>query len=217
MIGISDLIRDASSESWVRQPLIHRKWIHIAVVFQDLIPDSTSIALMRHLGNLDMLIRCLEDEYSPDQVKMILGVTDPLPAYVSLLSEMWVCKAYELCGILIQRKKKDKKSAPVKSSFIELYRYLELLRLSFNQHELSFADPRLKGPDGQDEAEITKMPENISERGAMMWCPTERTGRIPEKSYWLERRDLSDRFLNIFNNHTIEDIFSEVITKKRKQ
>lgn len=94
---------------------------------------------------------------------------------------------------------------------MELFRDIEIIRIPLAKYQIA-KDKKLRVPlqfaqDGDDEvpAKIMEydkgdqqrnhvMPRGFSARGSMQWCAIDVEGENYRK--WLERRELSDRFLH---------------------
>lgn len=172
-------------------------------------PHSLLMVSVQRDGELDLVLRCMEDE----QALLALNATNDNQFgfhYQKMLSELWVGSVYETLRLLVERK-----LAPSSDEFKRLAHEFRLLRIPLEKHELAgddqLTDPlamqRLpaKGddrdyytyPKGRDPTRAHITPSGISERGSLMWQVIDlRTNT----SIWLERRELADRFLSLWQS-----------------
>lgn len=172
-----------------------------------------AVISLQRLGDLDLLLRCMEDECQANQKAAIdkAGV-DFTPHYQLMLSESWVVNCYEILRSFRQRDDEGDRGADYVSGmekFRSLFADLELLRMPISKYEIA-KDRSMKKPlnlravppnkdatdehvyDKKDPARSHIMPTGISDRGSVMWLVLDHS--IP-REYWVERRDLADRLL----------------------
>lgn len=146
----------------------------------------------------------MEDEFTstalPEEVSMWVG--EPLASF----SEIWVGQVHEILRSVLDRNLIDH-SDPVK----ELAHDFRLLRISIEKHEIA-QDRSLIAPlpmsrtpaaegevdyhhDKTDRLRAHTMPSGISGRGSMQWLAVDISGVLKQR--WIERPDLSDRFLQL--------------------
>src|SRR6266545_4559907 len=99
------------------------------------LPASLLVSSVQRAGELDLLLRCMEDELS-------VVIDSPKPDlsfhYQALLSELWVGHVYEIFRLL-----KDRKRAPDNQDFDNLAYHPRLLRIPLDKHEIP-GDRKLK-------------------------------------------------------------------------
>ena len=118
----------------------------------------------------------MEDDFSP--AREGAGEVDLFSFhYQKMLSELWVCDVYEIFRLLTD---KNRKLAPKSDVITALAHDLKLLRMPLEKHEIA----------AKPEAHI--MPSEVSSRGSVRWHVIDVKSR---KSYWLERRALSERIV----------------------
>jgi hypothetical protein len=169
---------------------------------------------LQRLGDLDLLLRCMEDEFQRNQQTEAVdrsGV-DFTFNYQLMLSESWIVNCYEILRSFRQRDDEGDRGADSVSA-LEMFRSLvadlELLRMPISKYEIA-KDRSLKEPlklhavspnkdvahehvyDKKDPARSHIMPTGVSTRGSIMWSVLDHS--IP-REYWVERRDLADRLL----------------------
>ncbi|WP_213684704.1 hypothetical protein [Roseicyclus sp.] len=173
------------------------------------IPANYAIVNTQSYAQLDMVIRSLEDEICQD-----LSAQNS-PASIDYLlinlhiafSEIWIIGIYELL-------RAAKEYSPKKVD-IKLFHDIEIIRIPLAKYQIA-KDKKLTGPlyfdlkgsnsaaeksatyDNTDRQRTHHLPRSISERGSAQWCTVDVTGE--EQQRWLERRDISDRFLNYLRN-----------------
>jgi hypothetical protein len=192
----------------IRQREIYETWVRISFRVGGRLPASLlSVAIQRD-GELDLLLRCLEDE----QVQRVSSGVEPglLDAhYLMMFSVFWVGSMYETFRLLRQRKRMGTSQV-----FHEIFRDLELLRIPLEKHEIA-KDRKLDQPlqmtksppnndstdyysyDPKDHSRAHIMPAGLSSRGSMTWQAIDGTD---QSSRWIERRPLSDRILDLWKN-----------------
>jgi hypothetical protein len=207
LISLFDIARAkyrVEYEAWVQ--LSHR----LAGRF-NLVTAAPSI---QREGDLDMLLRSLEDEFSSNQeAQSGLGF---IFHYQIMFSEMWIVGCYEILRAFKQRDREAARIGRSTSGVSELNEFkliftdFELLRIPIAKYELA-KDYDLKQPlpmsrigdnetkptefyDPKDPGRFHIVPRRISPRGSAMWLAAN-----VQKShqYWVERRDLADRLLSL--------------------
>jgi hypothetical protein len=169
-----------------------------------LLPHSLLMTSVQRAGELDMVLRTLEDDFFPSQVR-----ADEIGQFSShyqlMLSELWVGDVDEILRLL-----KDRHLAPDGDAFTALAHDLRLLRIPLEKHEIAGEKTRplllQSQPPNTAETDIYQyspkdpqrahiMPSAISHRGSVMWQALDvKSG----SSYWLERRALSERIIALW-------------------
>ena len=189
-----------------RYPELHKTWINISARVGGLLPNSLLFPSVQRSGDLDMVLRCMEDDFTPPQEGA--GEADLLSGhYQMMLSQVWVGDVYEIFRLLIERK-----LAPESDAFTTLAHHLRLLRIPLEKHEIA-AENKLSEPlamqryppnnnetdiyhySKNDERRAYIMPSGVSNRGSVMWKVIDVKS---QKSFWLERRTLSERFVALW-------------------
>src|SRR3954470_4158333 len=100
---VSDLITASFRQASERQRALHQAWIRISYRVGGLLPKSLLLYSVQQYGELDLVLRCMEDELAPK-----LGKPPGLDfhyQYQRLLSEVWVGAIYEILRLLINDRK----------------------------------------------------------------------------------------------------------------
>lgn len=195
-----DLISTGFLDARKKYPDLYKIWINGSHRLGRKLPNSLLLYSVQKSGELDLLLRNIEDD-----VQLGLSINYLLSNhYLSFLSELWVFYVYEIFRILNKFEASD--------DVVAVFNDLELLRVSLAKHELP-KDKKLvqaismqrypKKNDATDNYQYSKedaqrshiMPTGISPRGSVMWCAT---NVIDQTSCWIERLELSDRIINIF-------------------
>jgi hypothetical protein len=206
MTQVSGLITAAFAQASNKYPDLHKRWIQTSVRVGGLIPASLLMASVQHDGNLDLVLRAMEDENTPPE-----QAADRLPMFAShyqkMLSELWVGSLYETTRLLIERKLN-----PDTDEFKLLAHDLRLLRIPLEKHEIT-SQGQLSQPlqmrryplnnDATDVYVYNKtdpkrahiMPAGVSPRGSVVWQVLDVKAN---EERWVERRALSDRFLSLW-------------------
>jgi hypothetical protein len=203
---IGTQIANAFNDAKTRYSELQSTWIRISYRVGSRLIDSLLPRNIQREGDVDILLRCMEDEAAQDNPT---GFDGGVFGYQKMLSEYWVGGMYEIFRLLRQRDLAD-----TSSSFAEILLDLELLRMPLEKHEIA-KDSALKAPvemvrnppkndstdiytyDPSDDQRAHIMPFGKSPRGSLTWYVTDvRTGT----DRWIERRDLSDRILALWKD-----------------
>lgn len=210
-VNVTKLISTSFHAARSKYGTLNQSWIAASFSIGGRLPHSLLTASVQRDGELDPVLRCMEDE----QALLALKETDDNQFgfhYQKMLSELWVGSLYETLRLLIERK-----LAPSNDKFKRLAHEFRLLRIPLEKHELA-GDDRLteplvmqrlpaKGdnsdyytyPKGRDPTRAHIMPSGISARGSVMWQVID---LHTSTSIWLERRHLADRFLSLWQSTT---------------
>ncbi|MES2601963.1 MAG: hypothetical protein V4602_14250 [Pseudomonadota bacterium] len=168
-------------------------------------------------GDLDLLLRSLEDEYRPQMFSEALDSSglEFISHYQKMLSEQWVTGIYEVLRAFRQRDREAKKRNAELSglsddeTFTSILSDLELLRMPISKYEIA-KDTKLEEPlllaayltngdatdnyiyDKDDPTRSHIMQAGISGRGSFTWLALD---HLDSSQRWIERRELSDRLL----------------------
>jgi hypothetical protein len=205
-MNVAQLITGAFRLAAARYPELYEKWIKLSFRVGSLLPNSLLFFSIQKCGELDMVLRCMEDDFTPPQADT--GDLEMLSfTYQSMLSELWVGSVYEIFRLLKSRKLVDDNVA-----FRALEYDLRLLRVTLEKHEIA-ADYKLSEPlvmqrqpskEGErdcyqylksDQKRSHIMPSGVSRRGSLIWHVIDVSCK---KSYWLERRALSERIVALW-------------------
>jgi len=186
---------------------LQQKWIVASVRVGGLLPNSLLMYSVQRIGELDTVLRSIEAErsqvqHTPDQIDIFSL------SYQSLLSDLWIGSSYEVVRLLGGRG-----IAPSSDNFVSLFQDLTMLRIPIEKHEIA-QDRKLALPlemahsasannerdsyiyDKGDTQRAHIMPQGTSARRSTMWHAIDVVSR---SSKWLERLDLSERMLAIWD------------------
>ena len=203
VLPISKLINLAFLNSRVKHKEIEETWINLSCKFGGFLPESLLMLSIQKTGQLDMLLRCLEDEFinRDGSNEDVFSLNNQC-----LLSDLWIEHTYEIFRIL-----KNHREIEPRDEIESIEKHLRLIRVPLSKHQIA-ADYSLKDslilqkhPKKNDDTDFYEykyenkkrshiMPRACSERGSMMWHVIDiKSG----PSFWIERRNLSDRILNL--------------------
>lgn len=159
------------------------------------------------LGRLDMLIRCVEDDFSNNGLSIDPDVQGIELDYFFELSQLWLYEAYEIVRILKNVRKEDAKLK-------QLYSQLRLARVPLAKGEVA-GDSKIKNcffekrPAKEDEKprkytnedetkiEVYPLLGFNPQNGAVNWQVLDTKSM---KTVFVNRRELSDQLLNYAEN-----------------
>jgi hypothetical protein len=202
-VTVAQLINAAFRLSSSRCQELHRTWISISFKAGGLLPESLLLASVQRSGELDMVLRCMEDDFSPEASMREVSIFH----YQAMFSEIWIGEVYEIFRLLGARK-----VAPDSDAFRALAHDLRLLRIPLEKHEIALhgklPEPltMLRQPPGKGEADVYMysskdpqrahiMPSGLSSRGSVRWQAIDPQSMTAK---WLERRALSDRIVALW-------------------
>lgn len=207
-MNVGILIAQAFAEARSRYREANTAWIRISHSIGSRLPESLLGTSIQRDGELDLVLRCVEDEIA--KVLSLSERDDPffVGHYLNALSTYWIGGMYETLRLLKERKLVDQSR-----EFARTFRDFELLRIPLEKHEIA-KDRKLKEPltlmkmpsgasvvgdeyvyrrDDVKRAHI--MPVGLSARGSLTWQVTDLSDTT---SRWLERRSLSDQTLELW-------------------
>src|SRR6266850_1321927 len=217
-VSVSPLVNGMFAVARAKYHDHHLAWTDLSARLAGRFSLLVAAMSVQRQGDLDLLLRCMEDEFEANKAAEDadhLG-TNLVFHYQMMLSESWVVSCYEILRAFRQwDSESDLGSDAVSalSSFKTLFANLELLRMPIAKYEIA-KDQSMKRPltlianpqnndatddhvyDKNDPARSHLMQTRISERGSMAWLAIDHS--VP-RQYWIERRDLADRFLALRN------------------
>jgi hypothetical protein len=192
----------AENEAWVQLSFRLSGWFNLV---------TASPSIQRE-GDLDILLRCLEDEFNMN--KDACGMEFSFH-YQMMFSETWIVGCYEILRAFRQRDRDAAKASKPTSGISELLEFksiftdFALLRIPIAKFEIA-QDGKLKQPlpmrrvgdetkpiefyDPKDPGRFHIMPKGVSERGSAVWLALDVRN---SQQHWVERRDLADRLLSL--------------------
>ena len=205
-MSVSMSLNLAFTEANQKHPSTYEKWIGVSARVGGRLPASLLMVNIQRYGRIDVLLRQLEDEVHSGLSPSDMFTSDCL----AMLSEVWIGGLYEVFRLLRQRGLSDRTEL-----FERLLKFFELLRMPMEKHEIA-KDRKLSevltlqrqppNEDASDNYEYLKsddsrahiMPAAISTvNGSMMWHAIDVDSK---SSYWIERRWLSDRILELWTS-----------------
>lgn len=195
------------------------EWANLSGVLSGRFNLPVAMLNIQRQGNLDLLLRCMEDEHETNFAAAQADTTGSNMAihYQLLLSETWLTGCYEILRAFRQRDREAVKAHSRTSgvskmrSFKSIFYQLELLRMPIAKFEVA-KDEQLRAPllmqrmpfngdetdhaayDQRDPARHHIMPVGISPRGSARWLAID---HLKSRQMWIERRDLADRLLSL--------------------
>ena len=212
MITVKQLMSTAFRLAFTQHREIRQAWIDISLRIGGLLPESKLFISLQHIGDLDIVLRCMEEETKVDMSRQqdVAGEEDFSFYYQVMLSEVWICNSYEIFRLLKTRKLVNQNDA-----FKTLVDDLTLLRVTIEKHEIAnrqytpndlnplqmqrlSRDGEVTGPyeySRSDPCRAHIMGTGLSERGSVM---LEALDGASGNSRWLERLDLSERIVSLW-------------------
>ncbi|WP_441229408.1 hypothetical protein AB7828_03510 [Tardiphaga sp. 215_C5_N2_1] len=219
MPTVTQLVTGSFHVARGKYPAENRKWVGLSHVLAGRAGIAPMSASIQQAGEIDLLLRAMEDEFSPQQADRDMFAFH----YQKMLSETWVLACYEFLRALRQRdreaadllKKAGKPSEPdavsESENFKALFEKLELLRMPIAKFEIA-KDPSMKEPlqmrsvgpgperefiyDNKDPARVHIMPTHVTHDGRIGWRAL---NHKTSQEFTIERRSLSDQILGLFD------------------
>ena len=202
---VTELVLAAFRLASQRHRTVRQAWVGISHrVGGEALPKSELVVSIQRMGELDVLLRCMEEEAKADMARR-QDLDGGLDCQL-MLSEMWICNAYEIFRLLQSRKLADQNGM-----FTSLADDLKLLRITIAKHEIA-NDRKLPAPvpmvastdddasgryvySRSDQSRAHIMSKDVSHQGSFMWEAID--GKSCD-SRWLERLSLSERILSLW-------------------
>ncbi len=177
---------------------IYRRWISASFAIGGQLPDSLLSESVQRAGEMDLILRCLEDEFALPETAAIMFKAH----WNFMFAAVWIGQAYDAIRLLrvIQDESKEHD---------QIAHDLRLLRIALEKHQIAEdrklteplkmvrqppkgdeTDNYIYSPDDPQRSHI--MPCGISPRGSVVWQVVDLRANTAR---WIERRDLSDRIL----------------------
>lgn len=191
----------------------NKAWVQLSYCLAGRFNLPTAISSIQGQGDLDILLRCLEDEFNTSKDASGLDFTFH---YQIMFSETWVVGCYEILRAFQQRDREAAAAGRPTSGVSELddfksiFTDFELLRMPIAKFEIA-KDKKLEQPlplrrvgdggtkpiefyDPKDPGRYHIMPKGASPRGSAVWLALDVRN---SREHWVERRDLADRLLSL--------------------
>jgi hypothetical protein len=165
-----------------RHGALHKSWIKASFVLGGRLPASLLMTSVQRDGDIDMVLRSVEDEIASGATNLQDPILSPLH-YLNHLSNCWISSVYETLRLLRGRKKLEESDQAA-----DLFRAIELVRMTIDKHEIA-GESGLKAPlqmtrlsaNGEptdayvyarnDSSRGHIMPTGLSPRGSLIWQP----------------------------------------------
>lgn len=208
-MAVNISIAEAFGEANARHPQLAQTWVTVSFRIGRLLPHSLLLASVQREGQLDLVLRCLEDECASQVAEGKEFENVLLFHHLNMLTSYWVGAMYETFRLLKSRELGDISSV----AFTEIFDQLELVRVGLDKHEIA-KERDLSQPlkliampanddatdyfiyDKEDQTRAHIMPMGMSARGSIVWQVIHLR---KNSSYCVERRSLSDRILELWN------------------
>jgi hypothetical protein len=188
-------------------------WVQLSYKLAGRFNLVTAFSTIQREGDLDILLRCLEDESSTQKASSGLDMSFH---YQMMFSETWIIGCYEFLRAFRERDRKATEAGKPTSGVSDLEEFksiftdFELLRMPIAKFQIA-KDNKLDQPlpmrrvgdddtkpiefyDPKDPDRFHIMPKGLSARGSAVWLALD--GRNSGQ-HWVERRDLADRLLRL--------------------
>jgi hypothetical protein len=150
---VSPLINVAFNVARAKYRAEHAAWTNLSYVLSGRFNLPVAMMNIQRQGDLDLLLRCMEDEFEANRAAEIADTTgsDMTFHHQLTLSETWVVDCYEILRAFRQRDRDALKAGVRPSgvsemkSFKSIFADLELLRMPMTKFEIA-KDDRLKEP-----------------------------------------------------------------------
>jgi hypothetical protein len=212
-MSVSKLVTATFDLATRNHPALPKAWIRVSFRLGRLLPNSLLSSSIQQDGNVDVLLRSIEDERAA-------GVASAQPEglfefhFQKMFSEFWIGRFYEHLRLLTDR---DRKLLPKTGEVAALAEDFRLLRIAIEKHEIA-GDRDLAAPlkmqrqparrdDATDLYEYAKndpqrshiMPSGLSQRGSVIWHVIDLK---KNQDRWIERRALSERIVQLWGTET---------------
>jgi hypothetical protein len=210
---VSPLLNSLFNVARAKYGAENEAWVQLSYRLSGRFNLVTAMSSIQREGDLDILLRCLEDEFNTK--KDATGM-DFSFHYQMMFSETWIVGCYEILRAFQQRDREAAAAGRPTSGVSELDEFksifidFELLRMPIAKFEIA-KDDKLKQPlpmrrvgdeetksiefyDPKDPGRFHIAPKGVSPRGSAVWLALD--GRNL-REHWVERRDLADRLLSL--------------------
>ena len=203
-MNVAQFLQLAFSQAKAQQQNCLARWNAVSWKIGSKLPTMYFTANIQQHGETDAVLRCVEDVLSnPNEREQY----DDAFRCAYLLATYWIGGMYDVLQLLKKRK------LFAGSEFEQLHYDFELLRMPLEKYEiakdwklkkqpLDLVTPRAKEPtiytyDPESPTRTQIMDAGLSEKGSMMWQTIDLRNMT---NRWIDRRDLSDRVLNMWGD-----------------
>ena len=215
MTTVKQLMSAAFGLAFTQHRETRETWISISHRIGGLLPESELVVSIQRIGDLDIVLRCMEEETKVDNSRRQEPNYDEILSFNCqvMLSEVWICNSYEIFRLLKTRKLVNKNDA-----FKTLADDLTLLRITIEKHEIANRQYTANDPNPlqmqrlSTEGKVTGdydyarsdprrahiMGKRVRpDRGSVIW---EALDGASGNSRWLERLALSERIVALWQS-----------------
>jgi hypothetical protein len=189
-----------------RHGALHKSWIKVSVALGSRLPASLLMPSVQRDGDIDMVLRSVEDEIASGASNLQDPIQSPLH-YLNHLSSYWISSVYETLRLL-----RDRKQLEVSDRVADLFHAIELVRITIDKHEIA-GDGKLKAPlqmtrlpskddptdayvyARNDNSRAYIMPTGLSARGSVVWQPVDLKANAQRI---VERRWVSEQIIELW-------------------
>jgi hypothetical protein len=204
--NIGETLARLNLEARVRQGSLHRQWIKASIALSGRLTRSALMASIQRDGEIDMLIRSIEDEIAGGKSNLDDPLLSPVQSLLTL-SNYWISSVYEALRLLRARERLENTA-----ECVALFRAIELVRITIDKHEIA-NERHLKEPlelartpakgdatdvyvyNRNDSARAHIMPTGLSPRGSVVWQPVDVKSQSDQP---IERRWVSEQIIAIW-------------------
>ncbi len=211
MLTVKQLISGAFGLAFTHHQKLRETWVRISHRIGGLLPNSELVVSIQRIGDLDILLRCMEEETKVDRSRQQESADsiDLSFHYQVMLSEVWICNSYEIFRLL-----KPRQLVNQNDGLKALVDDLTLLRVPIDKHEPANRPYIANDPNPLQMQRLSRegevaghyeysrsdprrahiMGKGVSDRGSVMW---EATDVASGNSHWIERLSLSERIVSL--------------------
>jgi hypothetical protein len=210
---VSPLLNSLFNVARAKYRAENEAWVQLSYRLSGRFNLVTAVSSIQREGDLDILLRCLEDEFNANKDASGMDLSFH---YQMMFSEAWIVGCYEILRAFQQRDREAAKAGRPTSGVSELHEFksiftdFELLRMPIAKFEIA-KDNKLEQPlpmrrvgddetkpiefyDPKDPGRFHIMPKGVSSRGSAVWLALDVRN---SRQHPVERRDLADRLLSL--------------------
>jgi hypothetical protein len=210
---VSPLLNQLFNVARAKYRTEYEAWVQLSYRLSGRFNLGMAAPSIQREGDLDLLLRCLEDEFNTNNDASGM---DFFFHYQMVFSETWIVGCYEILRAFQQRDRQAAEARRATSGVSELAEFrsifadFELLRMPIAKFEIA-KDSKLEQPlpmlrdgdgegkpiefyDPKDPTRFHIMPKRVSSRGSARWLALDVRN---SRQHWVERRDLADRLLSL--------------------
>jgi hypothetical protein len=213
LLLVSPLLKRLFNVARAKYGTENEAWVQLSHRLSGRFNLGTAAPSIQREGDLDLLLRCLEDEFKTSNDASEIDFSFH---YQMMFSETWIVGCYEILRAFQQRDREAAEARRATSGvsdlgeFKSIFTDFELLRMPIAKFEIA-KDNKLEQPlpmlrvgddeakpiefyDPKDPSRFHIMPKGVSPRGSVVWLALDVRN---SRQHWVERRDLADRLLSL--------------------